>query len=280
MLLLVMVAAGIGTSAYGRAAGPRIRVPNLVGRAQSAARRIADEARLSTRIRKQTADDPAGTVIGQVPEPGTLVAGRHAVRLVVSSGPPPVALPDVTGRPEAEARAALEAAGFVVSVERRNDEEVAAGRVVAEQPGGGTAVAPGSEAHLVVSDGPRPVIVPNVVGRTYEDAARILSTRRLEVKKTEAFSDSVPAGEVIRHDPVSGEEVPRDSVVTLVVSKGEDLVDVPDVRGSTVEMAVAILEQAGLEVDVSGYRPFRLVKQQDPKGGRRVHRGETVTLYL
>jgi beta-lactam-binding protein with PASTA domain len=66
----------------------------------------------------------------------------------------------------------------------------------------------------------------------------------------------------------------------VVVSKGPDLVTVDDYRGETVEDAVTALEQAGLQVDVVGYRPGRRVKQQDPPGGTKLHRNETVTLYL
>jgi serine/threonine-protein kinase len=132
----------------------------------------------------------------------------------------------------------------------------------------------------VISDGPRPVEVPNVVGRTYDDASKALLAKRFKVSRTDEYSDTVPAGQVIRHSPVSGAEAPRDSTVTVVVSKGPDLVTVDDYRGETVEDAVTALEQAGLQVDVVGYRPGRRVKQQDPPGGTKLHRNETVTLYL
>ena len=132
----------------------------------------------------------------------------------------------------------------------------------------------------MISDGPKPVEVPNVVGRSYDDAVRALTAKRFKVARTDEFSDTVSAGQIIRHDPVPGAEAPRDSTVTVVVSKGPDLVSVPDLRGDTVEDAVASLESAGLQVDVVGYRPGRRVKEQDPEGGTKLHRNETVTLYL
>jgi serine/threonine-protein kinase len=79
---------------------------------------------------------------------------------------------------------------------------------------------------------------------------------------------------------VAGADASRDSTVTVVVSKGPDLVTVDDYRGQTVEDAVAALEAAGLQVDVVGYRPGRRVRNQDPPQGTRVRRNETVTLYL
>jgi serine/threonine-protein kinase len=79
---------------------------------------------------------------------------------------------------------------------------------------------------------------------------------------------------------VAGAEAPRDSAVTVVVSKGRDVVTVDDYTGETVEDAVAALEQAGLQVDVVGYRPGRRVRHQDPPKGTQLRRNETVTLYL
>jgi eukaryotic-like serine/threonine-protein kinase len=124
------------------------------------------------------------------------------------------------------------------------------------------------------------VEVPNVVGQSYDDAVKALTAKRFRVTRTDEFSDTVPTGKVIRHDPVAGAAAPRDSTVTVVVSKGPDLVAVPDLRGETVEDAVAALESAGLQVDVVGYRPGRRVREQDPPVGTRLHRNETVTLYL
>jgi serine/threonine-protein kinase len=200
--------------------------------------------------------------------------------LVVSSGPAPVALPGVTGRPEAEARAALESAGFEVAVTSGFHEEVAAGSVAGQDPSPGKEVAPGSLVRLVVSQGPKPVTVPNVVGKTYDEASESLAERHLAVSRTDAFSDSVPAGEVIRQDPVAGEEAPRDSAVEVVVSRGPDVVRVPDVEGEDIEDAVRRLEAAGFDVDVVGFRFDKPVRRQDPSPGEVVRRGETVTLYL
>jgi len=280
-VVLLLLAAGTAAFAAASATGPRARVPNLVGTSEPAARETARKAGVGVRIRTVPSDDPAGTVIGQSPAAGTLLAAHHSVTLRLSAGPPPVALPNVVGHTEADARAALDraGAGFVVSAERRTDENVSVGRVVDQQPPAGKA-APGSEIHLVISDGPKPVEVPNLVGKSWDDAMKALTAKRFKVVRTDEFSDTVPAGVVIRHDPVPGAEAPRDSTVTVVVSKGPDLVPVPDLRGDTVEDAVSALEAAGLQVDVVGYRPGRRVREQDPEGGTKLHRNATVTLYL
>jgi eukaryotic-like serine/threonine-protein kinase len=231
------------------------------------------------RTRTVPSDDPIDTVIRQDPASGTLLGAHHSVTLLLSAGPPPVALPKVTGQSEAEARAALDPAGFVVTTEHRTDENVPAGRVVAQQPSADKA-SPGSEVHLVISDGPKPVEVPNVVGRSFDDAAKALAAKRFKVSRKDEYSETVSAGQVIRTDPVANAEAPRDSTITVVVSLGPDRVTVGDYEGETVEDAVAALEAAGLQVDVVDYRPRRRVKHQDPPPGTLVRRNETVTLYL
>jgi len=279
VVVVLLLAAGTAAFAAASATGPRARVPNLVGSTEKAALDAARRAGVGVRTKTVRSDDPAGTVVSQNPPPGTLLAAHHAVTLQLSEGPPPVTLPKVTGNTEAAARAVLEPAGFVISTGHRTDENVTAGHVVEQQPSDGQAP-PGSEIHLVISDGPAPVEVPNVVGKTYDEAVKTLTAKRFKVTRQDEYSDTVPAGQVIRHDPVKGAEAPRDSTVIVVVSRGPDLVTVGDYRGMTVEDAVSALEQAGLQADVIGYRPFRRVKNQDPPQGTRVRRNETVTLYL
>ncbi len=279
VLAVLLFAAGTAAFAAASASGPRVRVPNLVGATEQDARDTAKQARVGVRTRSVPTDDPAGTVVGQSPAPGTLLGAHRAVTLHPSAGPPPVNLPKVSGKTEADARALLDAAGFEVSAARRTDENVPVGRVVAQDPSAEQA-APGSEIHLVISDGPAPVEVPNVVGKSYDEAVKALSAKRFKVTRQDEYSDTVPAGQVIRHDPVKGAEAPRDSAVTVVVSRGPDVVTVDDYRGMTVEDAVIALEEAGLQAEVVSYRPFRRVKQQDPPEGTKLRRNETVTLYL
>jgi eukaryotic-like serine/threonine-protein kinase len=279
VLVVLLIAAGTAAFAASAATGPRVRVPNFVGLSRTAAEDAARDARVKVRTRTVPSDDPADVVIRQDRAPGTLLGAHNTVTLRLSGGPPPVDLPKVTGKTEAAARAALDAAGFVVTTEHRTDENVGRGLVVTQQPSTDKA-SPGIEVRLVISDGPRPVEVPNVVGKSYDDAAKALAAKRFKVSRTDEYSDTVPAGQVIRTDPVANAEAPRDSSVTVVVSLGPDLVTVGDYEGETVEDAVVALEEAGLQVDVVDYRPRRRVRHQDPPPGTRVRRNETVTLYL
>ncbi|MGH9023441.1 MAG: PASTA domain-containing protein [Acidimicrobiia bacterium] len=282
ILLLALVAVAASVFAGAVAASPRLPVPNLVGASEATARQQATSLGFRVRVdRRVAADDPLGSVVGQSPDPGTWLGRAKALRLVVSSGPPPVEVPGVAGRTESQARAELEKAGFSVEATKANHEELASGLVVDQDPEAGAQAVRGSVARLVVSEGPKPVAVPNVVGKLLEDALEALRDRRFLVEERQAFSEEIERGEIIRQDPVGGEEASRGSKVVVVVSRGPDRVKVPDVRGLDLEDAASRLERAGFDVELGGgYRPGRPVRRQEPSAGTEARRGTTVTLFL
>ncbi len=113
-------------------------------------------------------------------------------------------------------------------VRRQFDETVAKDAVIATDPAG--KAPPDSTVALVVSDGPAPIVVPNVARKSYDAAAAQLQTMRLGAARVEQFSNTVPAGQVIRTEPAVNTKAPRDSVVQVFVSKGPDMVAVPDLH--------------------------------------------------
>ncbi len=129
-------------------------------------------------------------------------------------------------------------------------ETVPAGTVISADPADGEAIR-GTDVELVVSKGPeRFEVDPALAGRPAEEVlARLQETIPVQITTAEQFHDSVPAGHVIAFDPVAGEPLPRDSVVTMVVSKGHAPVAVPDVTGQTPEQATANLEALGFGVE-------------------------------
>lgn len=134
--------------------------------------------------------------------------------------PPVVAVPDVVGMPEGEARAALEGAGFGVGVEQANDPSAPVGTVVRQSPGGGAEAEQGSGVTIVVSAGPGVVAVPDVVGQSADAAQGALAGAGFAVAVSEAPSDTVPAGTVVSQSPGGGAEAPPGSTVGIVVSTG------------------------------------------------------------
>ncbi len=277
VLLAVIGAVWVAAAAPGAAAP----VPNVVGMARDGALSRASEAGFGVKTRTVASDDPAGTVVSQEPSAGSWLSKGGSLRLVLSGGPPPVPVPDVVGRPENEAADLLAGAGFAVETSRRHDEQAQAGTALGTEPAG--KAARDGLVTLVVSDGPAPVKVPDVTAGnpTYEAAAASLRAARLEPSRVDEYSDTVAEGHVIRTDPAVGALAPRDSAVKVVVSKGPELVTVPDVRHLSLDAASSRLESLRLQASVQGlYLPGKKVKFQDPAPGTKVRPGSSVQLYL
>ncbi|WP_434991873.1 Stk1 family PASTA domain-containing Ser/Thr kinase [Arthrobacter sp. Ld5] len=214
-----------------------------------------------------------------------LVAG---LGWVFGAGPAGVVtLPDVANVPLGEARAALEDQGLVsVSTEEAFDEDVLAGLVIGTDPAANTEVRRFERVDLLVSRGPELFAVPDVGGRSQDEAAAELDAAGLSVGALqEEYSESVPAGAVLRQDPEQGAERRRGSAVDLVVSLGPAPIAVPDVVGLPEQDAVDALEEAGLVPVVGGTREYSLtvpsgaVVGQSPSG-TSVQRGTDVALTL
>jgi serine/threonine-protein kinase len=276
--LVAGVAAAVAAAGAG---GATVAAPSLVGLDQEvAAARATDAGVLMQVVERVTSDDPAGLVIEQRPGPGEFLREGDDLDVVVSRGPPPVDVPVVAGLPLPEAQAQLEAAGFVVNVVRQHDENVAVDVALGTDPPSPGQAPRESAITLVVSDGPAPVEVPAVAGKSYDSAAATLAEKRFAPVRRDEFSDDVDAGIVIGTDPAAGTLAPRDSEVAVRVSKGPELIAVPPLVGLTVEAASQKLDEAGLSADVQNFAPGKKVRAQDPSPGTLVRRGAKVTLFL
>lgn len=252
-------------------------VPLLVGMKQAEARQAALGQGFLSKPEERTSDDPAGTVIGQDPAAGAFLREGDTVHLLISKGPRALPLPELRGMTVEEATAALQAQ-FKVEVGEQPDDTVPKGQVIESDPKG--SAAPDSTVVLKVSSGPPLVVVPDVARGTYEQAASKLSARGLGATKVEDFDDTVPPGQVIRTVPAAGESAPKNSKVEVHVSKGPDLVVVPDFRGKTIAEATAL---AGADVAITPQGTLTAnsrVRAQDPAAGTQVKRGTPVTIFF
>jgi serine/threonine-protein kinase len=284
---VLIVIAGIAAAALAQIGSAKsLAVPGLSGLTQQQAIAIAKNAGFNATVGKhQSAPDPAGTIIGQSPAAGAFTSGRN-VSLTVSSGPPPVAVPAIRGEPWSDAQKALNAAGllFPANPPTHSSETVPTGRVLSINPAPGAKVPPDTQVQVVLSSGHAPVAVPDVSGLAFSDAASRLEAAHFTVQRgDDQFSPTVPKGKVIGTDPPIGNTAPYGSPVVVHVSKGPDLVVVPDVTFETIEQATADLTGAGLTVGtVKNYSPGGIVRAQNPPGGtnRKVPRGTPVNLTL
>jgi serine/threonine-protein kinase len=284
-LVVLLVAALLGAAGWYVGAGPGayVAVPSMVGQSQQAAVKVLDARGLDHRVREVFSEDaPVGQVIATDPRAGERVRKNGTVALDVSRGPERYAVPKVVDTSEVAARAAILAAHLDVGeITRTYSDKVPQGNVVSVSPEAGKELRRGTRVDLVVSKGRQPIKVTSWVGKPADDATAALTEDGFEVTATEKFDEKVKKGEVISQSPDSGTGYKGDTI-TLVVSKGPPLVEVPSVIGMQRNKAAQLLKDAGFDVKVTkvlgGY--FGTVRFQDPDGGSKAPRGSTVTITI
>ena len=200
-----------------------------------------------------------------------------------------VKVPDLRGMTEEEARKELDGTdiGMKVENERQPSNKYKEGEIMSQDPVPDTEVAKNSTITVVLSSGEEAKIVqvPNVVGRSEEDAEKSLQAAKLTVVHGEPQnSDEVPAGDVISSDPVAGTEVEEGTEVTIVISLGVEQVSVPDLRNKSAADAEAALAAVGLTGSASeeysdSVAAGQVISQsEDP--GKKVNKGTTVSYVV
>jgi beta-lactam-binding protein with PASTA domain len=226
----------------------------------------------------------AGLVLGTEPEPGDRVLDGGTVTLIMSLGPERYEVPALKGMTEDQAQDALEQGNlaFGESVEKFS-EKVPAGQVMRTLPKPGEVLKPDAPVDLVLSKGRRPIEIRDWTGEDAGEATAAMEKRELVVEVTgEEYSDTVAEGDVISQDPTVG-PLYKGNTVQLVVSKGPELVEVPEVKSMGVEAATEQLEALGFEVEEQRadlYLGLGFVASSDPSAGSMAPKGSTITLYL
>ena len=164
-----------------------------------------------------------------------------------------ITIPDVSGMSEEEAKETLIAKGFKkanISVEQKQSDSVDTGLVISTTPEADAKAAEDTKITIYVSTGAGKVTVPNLVGKSQEEAESALSEAGLNGSASEEYSDT-EAGKVISQEIDSGEKVDKGTTVSYVVSKGkkpEEKVTMPPVVGVYQSRAESLLRAAGLSV--------------------------------
>lgn len=238
-----------------------VPVPNVVGMTLSnaVATLLAADLVVGNVATMYSLTVPAGVIISQDPEAGTIVPYQSAVNLVNSLGLPPVEVPDVVGMTQANAEATILAADLTVgTITEQYDDTVAAGLVISQNPAAGQFALYGSPVHLVISLGPAPVMVPDVVGLMQTDAEAAIIAAGLTVGSITEMYNDLPAGTVISQLPFAGTSVAPGTAVDLVVSLGPEPPRLP-ATGLFGLMALATVLGAMALARVRRNRPIMLV---------------------
>ncbi|AXH95583.1 PASTA domain-containing protein [Ornithinimicrobium avium] len=260
-------------------------MPVVVGLPESEARGALDAQELDPVVTRDYSETvAAGTVVSAEVDPGTRLRHGTDVGLVVSQGPERYAVPRLDGSTLEQASAALDEAHLRLGEQSsRHDESVPAGQVISSSPAAGEQLKPGAAVAVVLSDGPAPVDVPDVSGKAQDQASALLQAAGLtvQVAPERVFDPEVPDGAVVSQSP-GPSSVARGTVVTVVVSKGPELVTVPDLVGKQYRQAETMLAELGLTVrreDIAGGF-FGTVREQSVEPGTEVPTGTEVVVRV
>ncbi len=225
-----------------------------------------------------------GMVISTDPVAGSKILDGGTMTVVVSKGPERYAVPALVGLTRAAAVAALTKSNLALGTVRETwHETVRPGAVVAASKEAGLDLRRGSRIDLVVSKGPRPIPVASYLGQKASRAVAGLTKAGFAVKRTTSHSDSVPAGSVIAQDPRNGNGK-RGDTVTLDVSLGPVMVEIPNVRRMSTAAASKVMKERGFKVSVQpvavNYIGVGFVVTTKPGPTRQAPKGSTITLYV
>ncbi|MEU9594345.1 Stk1 family PASTA domain-containing Ser/Thr kinase [Streptomyces sp. NPDC048193] len=286
IVVAVLLVLGAGTGFWYINSGQFTKVPPLLSKTRAQAEDRLEEAGLDVGTVKHAYSDTVerGTVISTDPGVGTRIRKNDSVSFTISDGPDTVELPDVQGYKLDRARTVLEDEGLEPGmVTREFSDDVPRGFVISTDPKTGTEVRAGSAVALVVSKG-RPIDVPDVTGDDLADARAELEDAGLKVKvATEQVTSEYDKGQVARQTPDPGSRAAEGDTVTLTVSKGPEMIEVPDVTGDSVDDAKRKLEDAGFGVkeDRGLLGLFGdTVKDQSVDGGDTAPKGSTIKITI
>ncbi|MFC9895494.1 Stk1 family PASTA domain-containing Ser/Thr kinase [Nocardia sp. NPDC127579] len=268
----------VGIGGWWLGVGRYTAVPPVAGLSVEQATAALQNAGFETETRQKASDTiPVGGVVGTDPSAGSKVTDGSMVSVLISSGKPRV--PDV--QPGAEIKKVnqlIRDAGLQPIDAGEIGSQLPKGSLVRVDPEVGTVLPMGAQVKVYRSNGEPPKPLPDVRGKTVEEATAALTKAGVKIKgqRTE-FDADIESGQVVATDPAAGTVVGSGDSVTLIVS---DAVKVPWVMGSSVGEARKKLVELGFKVRVQSITnsDSSVVVGQAPAATTRVQPGSTVTL--
>ncbi|MBF6357242.1 Stk1 family PASTA domain-containing Ser/Thr kinase [Nocardia higoensis] len=268
----------VGIGGWWLGVGRYSAVPPIAGLTAEQATEAIIEAGFTAQTEPKASDTvPVGGVVGSDPPAGAKITKGSTVSVLVSNGKPKV--PAVQPGDDIDSVIAqIEDAGLTPVRAGETGSAAPEGTLAKVEPQPGTVLPLNGQVKVYISNGAQPVQVPDVRGKTVEEAEAALAAVGITVRSTtETYDKTIEAGSVISTDPVEGTTIDPGQGVSLVVSNA---VKIPGVIGKSVADAREILEQLGLQVQVRQLTPrdSSVVISQSPTIANKVQPGSTVTL--
>ncbi|MBL1097010.1 Stk1 family PASTA domain-containing Ser/Thr kinase [Streptomyces coffeae] len=277
----VLLALGIGVGVWYINSGQFTKVPAVLKMSQAKAEKKLHDTGLDVKVVREYSDVvDKGHVISTKPGVGARIRDTGTVTISVSQGPERAEMPNVVGNRLSEAKKKIADQGLTVGrIIKKFSDETPQGSVLSTSPREGAVRRPDTPVSLVVSKGPE-IDIPDVVGDTLDDARSELLDEGFKVKidKQRVFSDE-DKGAVAKQSP--GDTGAKGDTVTLTLSKGQEMIEVPDVEGMSIDDATTKLEDKGFQVDVD--KPVfggDTIKDQSVDGGDKAPKGSTITIEV
>lgn len=294
IFLLLMLTVG-GVTGYLMIRSEEIAVPQVEDMTEAEARTTLEAAKLTVDSKTdEVASDTIkkGHIVKTNPESGTMVKRNRSVHLYISSGTKKVTLKDYTGEKIDDVEDELLRIGFSeknIRIKKVNDETVPEGQILSQEPESGTKVDPEEDEMVFeVSAGPETITIGDYSQMTYAEAEENLLQLGItenQINRVNETSETIPAEEVIRQNPVSGSELTAKDKITLTVSSGSAYVKLDDLTGQDKAAAAATIANLGLKYseqqEFSDEVEANKVIRTEPSGGTAsLKAGDTVTVYV
>jgi eukaryotic-like serine/threonine-protein kinase len=277
-ILIVLIAIVIGIAAWWLAEGQYTTVPSLADMTVSTARGDLSNAGLGVVVGTPRHSDTvqAGQIISSDPASGARISHGGTVTIIPSLGPVLIAVPSVTGQSLAQADHSLKAAGLTPGRPTyQTSTSIPAGVVLSTNPVAYQHWPENKPVQLVVSSG-QPL--PNFVGQQVTAAQGAAAGGGYSIDPVTVSNSSQPANTIIKQSPAANTPITSGEVVTVWVSAGPQMVNVPDVTGMSTSQAQQTLAQAGFQVTVNQMGPGNTVGSYSPTG--QAPQGSTITINV
>ncbi|MDK1327347.1 Stk1 family PASTA domain-containing Ser/Thr kinase [Arthrobacter sp. zg-Y1143] len=284
LIALLLAGAAFAGWFFGAGPGALVSVPDVSNvSVEEAGAQLGDAGLSYTTNEVYDEVVAAGLAVGTDPAATLEVRRFRPVTLLVSKGPQLFSVPNLVQRNLEAAQADLSESSLALgTVTEEYSENVASGNIISQDPLPDTELRQGTPVNVSVSKGPAPVEVPAVTGQSRDAAVKAIEAAGLTaaVSPEQVNSSTVPAGAVVSQTPASG-LLERGSTVTLTISLGPRMVEVPNYVGRRAEDAKADLESRGFSVQVENLLGglLGLVRDQEPGAGTAPE-GSTITLKV
>lgn len=298
ILPILVIAALLVIGGYFVFGGGRgdVEIPKVSGDTETVAREKLEAAGLKVADEtEEIADDEIeeGNVVKTDPQEGTEVKKNSEITLYISSGTEKITLKNYEEKNFEDVKAELIKLGFSedqIKEETKSSDAIGEGLIISQSPDVGEKVSPKEDdITFVVSTGPESFAMEDYYGQRIEDVRAALTSKGVSTEniyEQSAPSDE-PVGTVINQAPGAGESViTSQTVITLTVSSGQEMVNVPRIIGQSRNDAVAALNEAGLKYSIkeeSGYNdsvPAGEVTDVSPGEGTSVAVGSSVNVTI